>query len=182
MTARLLPTALLVLLGMLPACTSSHHVDRAQIAQATQDWPYAPVAIRVHPISRIKIDRDTSQAMVHARIELLDVDGFSTRGPGDLTLILSGQSEDGVMLMSQTEWHCDLTDPVNNRQYYDEVTRTYQAVLELSPNLSIPWEPSLRAVLKLPDGQSLSDSRRVRFTREPRDEDSRELDAESAQP
>lgn len=167
---------------MVPACTSSSQADRAQVTRASQDWPYAPVSIQVHPISRIKIDRDTGQPMVHARIEMLDPDGFSTRGPGNLTLILSGQSEDGVMLMSQTEWNCDLTDPTNNRRYYDEVTRTYQAILELSPNMNIPWEPSLRAVLTLPDGQSLSDSSRIRFTRAATEVVDPESEDDAAQP
>ncbi|MAB84129.1 MAG: hypothetical protein CMJ24_11955 [Phycisphaerae bacterium] len=150
---------------LLPGCFGSGQSGNATISASSLDWPYAPTSIQVHPISRIKIDRETGRAVVHARVEFLDSDGFSTRGIGELDLILSGQSDDGVMLMSQTEWTCDLNDADKNRQYYDEVTRTYQAMLEMEPDMNVPWEPNLRAVLLLPDGRSLTDSRRIRIAR-----------------
>ena len=96
---------------------------------------------------------------------MLDRDGFSTRGIGELKLILSGTSEEGVMLMSQTEWECDLTDAEMNQRYFDEVTRTYQAVLELDAQTDVPWEPTLRAILLLPNGDALTDSSRIRFAK-----------------
>lgn len=160
---RLLPCLLVTIL--LSGCSGGGQPSGTTISASTLDWPYAPASIQVHPISRIKIDRGTGQAVVHARVEFLDSDGFSTRGIGELDLILSGQSDDGVMLMSQTEWTCDLNDRDNNRQYYDEVTRTYQAILEMEPDMNVPWEPNLRAVLVLPDGRSLSDSKRIRIAR-----------------
>ena len=71
------------------------------------------------------------------------------------------------MLMSKTEWECDLNDLELNRQYYDEVTRTYQVTLELTPRIDVPFEPRLRAVLVTPQGRTLSDVSGIRFIRNP---------------
>ena len=165
MPARLgIPLAIL-LCSCLAACAPADGNGRVRLSADAADWPYAPASIRVHPISRIKMDRESGTAVVQARIELLDPDGFSTRGLGSLTLLLSGQSENGIMLMSQTEWKCDLNDLKTNRKYYDEVTRTYQVTLDLSPRMGVPWEPRLRAMLVTPDGRTLSDTSGIRFTR-----------------
>ncbi len=151
----------------LGACAPGSSGERFQLDAASAQWPYAPASIRVHPISRIKYDRATGQAIVQARIEFLDPDGFSTRGVGKLTISLTGPSDEGVMLMSKTEWECDLNDLELNRQYYDEVTRTYQVTLKLTPQIDVPFEPRLRAVLDTPQGRTLSDVRGIRFNRTP---------------
>ena len=151
----------------LGACAPGSSGERIRLDAGSLRWPYAPTAIRVHPISRIKLDRETGVAVVQARIEFQDPDGFSTRGVGKLTISLTGPSRDGVMLMSKTEWECDLNDLELNRQYYDEVTRTYQVTLQLTPRIDVPFEPRLRAVLVTPQGRTLSDVSGVRFIRNP---------------
>lgn len=157
----------LIICSCLGACAPGTSGDRFAVDATTAQWPYAPASIRVHPLSRIKIDRETGLEIVQARIEFQDVDGFSTRGLGQLTISLTGPSNGGVMLMSKTEWECNLNDPQLNRQYYDEVTRTYQMTLKLTPQTDVPFEPRLRAVLTTPQGETLSDTTGIRFNRTP---------------
>jgi hypothetical protein len=126
------------------------------------DWAYAPVDIRVHPLSRVKFNDTGGEARVEARIELLDQDGFSTRGIGDLKLVLSGSSEMGSH--TQVEWECDLSTVAMNGKQYDCVTRTYLAHLQLVSSDDIPLEPVLYAQFKMPDGRSLSDRKSIRIT------------------
>lgn len=176
-------TLTILLCCSLQGCSQRPGTGRIASGTTTADWPFAPTSIRIHPISRIKMDRESGDAVVQARVELLDPDGFPTRGLGTLSLTLSGQSDDGVMLMSQTQWECDLDDLELNRQYYDEVTRTYLIKLELSPRMDVPWEPRLRAVLVTPGGRTLSDTSRIRFTRTRPDDpspDAPENEVESA--
>ena len=124
-------------------------------------WTYGPEAIRVHPLSRVKFDPETGEPHVEARIEMLDRDGFSTRGMGSLVLLLSGSP--GAGAHSEVRWECDLSDPESNGTHFDCVTRTYQARLDLEQAADLPLEPRLRAVLTLPSGQTLSDAAAVRI-------------------
>jgi 2-keto-4-pentenoate hydratase/2-oxohepta-3-ene-1,7-dioic acid hydratase in catechol pathway len=131
-------------------------------AGATMEWAYAPVDIRVHPLSRVKFNDTGDEARVEARIELLDQDGFSTRSLGDLKLVLSGSSEMGSH--TQVEWECDLSTVAMNGKQYDCVTRTYLAHLQLVSRDDIPMEPVLYAQFQRPDGHSLSDRQPIRIT------------------
>ena len=182
MLHRIISLCIMVGCSGLGACAPDTSGERFRLDAASGQWPYAPASIRVHPISRIKYDRTTGLAVVQARIEFRDPDGFSTRGVGSLTISLTGPSDEGVMLISKTEWKCDLNDLELNRRYYDEVTRTYQVTLELTPQIDVPFEPRLRAVLETPKGRTLSDVRGIRFNRtssEPSPPDGQKQDDQS---
>ena len=154
---RLVVPALCVLAILACGCESTrNHTTTEAMA-----WTYGPEAIRVHPLSRVKFDSETGEPHVEARIEMLDRDGFSTRGMGSLVLLLSGSP--GAGAHSEVRWECDLSDPESNGTHFDCVTRTYQARLDLEQAADLPLEPRLRAVLTLPSGQTLSDAAAVRI-------------------
>ena len=148
---------------ILAGCDTTPRSGRSPAVREAITWPYAPASIRVHPISRIKIDPETGQAHVKAHIEFLDIDGFSTRGIGRLEFVLSGQGDGSTVSISKTTWECDLNNPDTNSEYFDEVTRAYLATLELSPGVDVPWDPRFKATLVLPDGSRLSDTSTIRF-------------------
>ena len=83
------------------------------------NWAYAPVAIKVHPLSRFARE---GNLIVH--VKLLDGDGYSCRGVGSLQVNVStSQNRD---LKSNT---VRLDDPEVNREHFDNVTRTYRIPL-----------------------------------------------------
>ena len=156
----------MVALGCQPAKRSSNQTET--VIEAA-DWPYAPVSIRVHPLSRIKFGPDNGKPQVQALIEFLDRDGISTRGLGTLRIILAGASNSGSH--AESRWECNLTDLDTNGQYYDEVTRTYMHNLSLDEADDVPLEPSLHAILVLPDGRVLADEKPIRISRIKRSSD-----------
>lgn len=111
-------------------------------------FPYEPEQISVHPLTRYWIS-GTGEREVEARIELLDRDGYPTRGIGRLELDL--ESKDGRRVET---WILPLSDLEINRSHFDEVTRTYLVRLSL-PNNAIPDGADLAATLVLPDGARL---------------------------
>ena len=149
------------LLCLLAMFTCGCGSTQPRTGQAGSTWIYGPQAIRVHPLSRVKFDPETGEPHVEARIEMIDRDGFSTRGSGQLVLMLSGSPSSGAH--SEVRWECDLSDPKSNGTHFDCVTRTYQARLELEQASDVPLEPHLRAVLTLPDGRALSDTEAIRI-------------------
>ena len=164
MPAVRLITLLLCLSSMLAwGCDSARSMTEPRAA----GWQYGPQAIRVHPLSRVKFDPETGEPHVEARIEMIDRDGFSTRGSGQLVLTLSGSPSAGAH--SEVRWECDLTDPKSNGTHFDCVTRTYQARLELDQASDVPLEPHLRAMFTLPDGRALTDTEAIRIKSEAAD-------------
>ncbi|MEE2906610.1 MAG: hypothetical protein VX527_02150 [Planctomycetota bacterium] len=123
-------------------------------------FPYEPEQISVHPLTRYWIS-STGEREVEARIELLDRDGYPTRGIGRLELDL--ESKDGRRVET---WVLSLSDLETNRSHFDEVTRTYLVRLSL-PNNSIPDGADLAATLVLPDGARLVGSRAINKAPEP---------------
>ena len=164
--SRLVVPSLCLLAIFLCGCGPAHHQTWANDAA----WAYGPKTIRVHPLSRVKFDPETGEPHVEARIEMIDRDGFSTRGSGQLVLMLSGSPRSGSH--SEVRWECDLSNPESNGTHYDCVTRTYQARLDLDQAEDVPLEPYLRAVLTLSSGQALSDAAAIRIrTPDPVSED-----------
>ena len=159
----ILISACIALAGLHGCQAADTRKPQSQTTIEFVPWPFAPESIRVHPLSRIKFGAGDSKPQVQGRVEFLDQDGFSTRGVGDLKIILAGSSGSGSH--AESSWECDLNNLETNSQYYDEVTRTYLYSLSLEKAGDVPLEPSLHVFLVLPDGRVLSDEAVIHVSR-----------------
>ena len=121
-------------------------------------WPYWPLDMRVHPLTRLVRDPDT--VLIEARIEFLDREGHTTKCFGKLRLDLR-EGPDGGSEISVNEWNVRLDEIETNRLHFDEVTRTYLLKLEIEPE-DLPEEPVLYVWYLSPDGGMMEDSAPIR--------------------
>ena len=123
-------------------------------AAVSGDWPFAPTQILVHPLSRYWVTTSHGKE-VEARIQLLDADGFPTRGIGRLELTLTSPNGRSI-----ETWVLQLNNLDTNRAHFDNVTRTYLVRLSL-PNQDVPDRAELEAKLVLPTGREITDYGKV---------------------
>ena len=123
-------------------------------ASVNGDWPFAPAQILVHPLTRYWATASHGKE-VEARIELLDSDGFATRGIGRLELTLSSANGRSI-----ETWVLQLNNLDTNRAHFDTVTRTYLVRLSL-PNQDVPERAELEARLVMPNGREITDYGRI---------------------
>lgn len=128
---------------------------------ADANWPYWPVLMHIHPLTRITIDRQSGSFLLEARAEFQDVDGSSSRAFGQVLLELSDRSaRDDSEALSKV-WTVDLRDLNTNATHFDAVTRTYLFRLELSQD-ELPAQPELRVTYQSVDGATMSHRQNVR--------------------
>ncbi|MBG84016.1 MAG: hypothetical protein CMJ40_05645 [Phycisphaerae bacterium] len=116
-----------------------------------EQFPYRPVEISIHPLSRYWIS-PSGEMEIEARIEFLDRDGYPTRGIGRLELNL--KDLDGKNVES---WILPLSNFETNKSHFDRITRTYLIRLSL-PNQDVPTRARLKVDLICPDGTTLTAS------------------------
>ncbi len=164
--------AALVLLACLPACISPKGGSRRS-SRIDEAWPYAPVRVQIHSLTRfVRAGADPEDAgHIEAHIEFLDRNGDPVKGVGTLLIELyrlTGPVE-GVGAEEQiTRWNWNLSDPANNKEAYDRVTRTYRLKLTSLPISASTGESlELRASLTAPGGLQMSDRYRLRLEGQP---------------
>ncbi len=118
---------------------------------SVEQYPYKPVEISIHPLSRYWIS-PTGEKEIEARIEFLDRDGYPTRGIGRLELSLKNLAGKDM-----ESWILPLSNFDTNKSHFDRITRTYLVRLSL-PNQDVPSKARLMVDLICPDGTSLSAS------------------------
>lgn len=129
-------------------------------SQPTPEWPFAPVAMRVHPFTQIAVDDQTGEPMLEARIELLDQLGDVTKGVGRLRFELLTASDRASASQAAEhrieKWEVSMVTLGENRQHYDHITRTYRFKLKLTqpPEAGTPLR--LVAQFTKPTGKRLS--------------------------
>jgi len=102
-----------ILISGLTACAGPKQVGPKPISN---HWAYAPDTLKIHPLSRFNHD---GELVVHA--SLLDGDGFACRGVGTLIVAVATPSNTNPVTIT-----IQLEDPEVNRNYFDDVTRTYR--------------------------------------------------------
>ncbi len=107
-------------------------------------WPFWPVKMRIHPLTRVVPDEASSRLVIEARIELRDQHNHTTKGYGTIRFDLFDGAARAESQTPIEQWNEDLRDLNSNRLYYDEVTRTYLFRLGIDP-ADLPAEPLLRA-------------------------------------
>lgn len=106
-------------------------------AQPGVAFPFAPAAMRIHPLSRIEEART-----IVCHVEFRDTWGDTAKASGQLVIELvdAGAAEGPV------RWDIDLSDLDANGRLYDPATRTYRIRLREAPEWVSPGSSaSLRA-------------------------------------
>lgn len=90
------------------------------------DWAYTPTSISVHPLSRFRNPRaEDEKSTIVVHVEFLDGDEFACRGVGKLRInIITIQNELIAFKL------VDLENPDDNRNSFDNVTRTYLVLFD----------------------------------------------------
>ncbi|MBT8484267.1 MAG: hypothetical protein KJO43_01725 [Phycisphaerae bacterium] len=127
----------------------------------TPVWPYWPVRLRVHPLTRLVTNARGDAHLLEARIELFDRDDDGVKGVGQLAVELRAAGVSGTDGHAVAGWAVDLADPETNRLHFDQVTRTYLLRLELEPE-QLPEHPVLAVEMDTPAGSVLRDAMRLR--------------------
>ena len=146
----------LLLLTVLSGCPP---VSRKPPLSGSGMDMFAPVAMRIHPLSRVAIEDQA--ARLQARLELTDQMGDVTKGIGRVVLALF---EYQLLLPGHRgphvgTWTVDLTTPEANRARWDAITRTYLIEVPLPAGSVKPkMRYVLAATLTEPNGTTLPDT------------------------
>lgn len=160
----------LILLSALPVSCGLHSKGQGGAGEAARTasievaCPFAPVALVVHPLTRVVKGPQDAAARLEVYIELRDRFGDEVKGLGDLAveLLEDGGPIAGVGQQRQLAlWRFDLNDLEANDRAYDPITRTYRIDLANAPEgaASAPngagGRVLIRATLTVPAGKQL---------------------------
>ncbi|MBI1373900.1 MAG: hypothetical protein GC159_14350 [Phycisphaera sp.] len=99
------------------------------------EWPFRPIAMRVHPFTSLTIDETTGQAVLEVRIELLDQLGDVAKGVGDFRFELYQSEMTASRVGQETQlqvWEAPMSTLEQNRMHWDAITRTYSFRLHVT--------------------------------------------------
>lgn len=96
--------------------------------------PFAPVSLRVHPLTHIGTSSKDNKPRLIAHVELRDRWGDATKGTGKLTMRLFGPSGGTGANQELTRWDIDLSDLDLNATLFDPSTHTYRLQLSGVPD------------------------------------------------
>ncbi len=88
--------------------------------------PFAPKAMRVHPLTHTEVDKQGETRIV-LHVELKDSWGDTVKGVGKLQVQLRSTGAKGAG--DRMRWDVDLRTLDANVSYFDSATRTYRVVL-----------------------------------------------------
>lgn len=126
--------AISIMLTLLAGCRFKGADGAERIAPgAAGDWPFRPVAMRVHPFTSLEVGPRSS--VIEARVELIDLLGDVTKGVGTLRFELYSEPPAGSNAGEGRRlytWNAPISTLDENRQHWDSITRTYRFVLKLA--------------------------------------------------
>lgn len=118
-----------LVLALLPACQQRGVVVREEVVRTSEGLvlpgPFAPKAMRVHPLTHAELDVDGSPRVV-VHVELKDAWGDTVKGIGR---VQAQVWQDGKSAQEAVRWDVDLRTLGENASFYDPATRTYRIVL-----------------------------------------------------
>ena len=128
---------------------------------SADDWPFVPVAMRVHPFTALAYepnaeadadDADEARMLVlEARLELMDQLGHATKGVGEwrFELYVEPRAASRQARQRLEVWQAEMMTVEANSRHYDPITRTYAFKLRvIDPP---PTNASLTLVAQLAD-------------------------------
>ena len=103
-------------------------------------WPFWPKSMRVHPISYLLPEgqQGTHQGtspddrLYELYLEFKDKDGIVCRALGNLEIYLYDATPAGGDEIIMPKWSWDLSDLTLNKEYFDDVMRTYLLSLRIT--------------------------------------------------
>jgi hypothetical protein len=123
-------------------------------------WPFWPVRMRIHPLTRVAMDSGSEQLVIEARLEFLDADGHTTRATGQVLFQLMNGPNESDDAPPRRAWpEQDLRDLKVNRTRFDDVTSTYLFPIDVDRD-DLADGPELRAYFVSSNGAMMKD----RFT------------------
>jgi hypothetical protein len=150
---------LAALLALLPGCPPIPQGQKQEHLAGSGMEMFAPVSIRVHPLSRVVSDK--SACMLQARLEFSDQMGDVGKGVGtvDLQLFEYHAIVPGHRGRALGSFSISLQKPDANRAHWDAITRTYLFELPIAyvPTADGNTRFVLNAVFRLPNGTKLKD-------------------------
>ena len=160
---RLRAIAALFLSGAIGACANQSKDDGRVpaawtdiAANASTDesasWPFWPVKMRIHPLTRVAMDGNSQQLVIEARLEFLDADGHTTKAIGQVLFQLMADADELDDAPPLRAWpEQDLRDLKINRTRFDDVTSTYLFPIDVEES-DLNGRPELRAYFLSADG------------------------------
>lgn len=129
-------------------------------AKVVPVWPFWPVGMRLHPLTRLAIDPVSGEQVIECRVEFQDIDGLTSKAVGQLTLQVYPDGVTATGTGALETWNQDLRDLQLNHRQYDDVTRTYLFRLQTAQPLPIGCE--LRVFFLSVDGRRMNAEMRLR--------------------
>lgn len=150
----------LAMLALFVGCdTVSFKGSGTRGTVAAEQWPFAPVSMRVHPFTSLEDLAAEEAVVLEARLELLDQTGDVTKGVGDWRFELYADGRpgrgSGEARRRLSRWEAAMTSLEQNERHYDPITRTYAFRLRVTEQLPTDRPLILVAQLTDPQGQRL---------------------------
>lgn len=141
----LAPVALLLLAGCDPMMNQPviNQADGSNAVTTNAEgealtWPFWPRGMRIHPASRLVIEKDTNQAFIEARMEFTDALGDTSKAIGVMKFDLIVAGLPANLSNPVLSWELPMKSLDENALHYDDVTRTYLYRLSLGEWSSSP--------------------------------------------
>ena len=156
-------TTLLVLLSFGYGCNTTEEAIPETFTQGEGVWPFWPMSMRFHPLTRLVIKENEVKCTLEARIEFKDLEEDISKALGQMNIKLFEMHSDGRASEIIETWDIDLENRKDNRTHYSVITRTYLFRLKLDTD-KLRENMELVAKFNSADGQVFNASIILDFT------------------
>ena len=163
-------TTLLVVLCFLGGCPAPNETIQESFTQGEGVWPFWPMSMRFHPLTRIVINENEEKCSLEARLEFKDQEEDISKALGQMNIKLFEMHSDGRASEIIETWDIDLENRQDNRLYYSVITRTYLFRLKLDTD-KLREKMELVAKFNSADGQVFNADIILEITPPPKSQD-----------
>ncbi len=143
---------LLVAFCFLSGCPPQNETIQESFTQGEGVWPFWPVSMRFHPLTRMVINENEEKCSLEARVEFKDLEEDISKALGQMNIKLFEMHSDGKASEIIETWDIDLENRHDNRTHYSVITRTYLFRLKLDTD-KLREKMELVAKFNSADGQ-----------------------------
>ncbi len=162
--------SLLVVLCFLSGCPPQNETMQESFTQGEGVWPFWPMSMRFHPLTRMVIIENEEKCSLEARVEFKDLEEDISKALGQMNIKLFEMHSDGRASEIIETWDIDLENRQGNRLYYSVITRTYLFRLELD-TVKLREKMELVAKFNSADGQVFNADIILEITPPPKSQD-----------
>ena len=163
-------TTLLVVICFLGGCPPQKGAIQESFTQGEGVWPFWPVSMRFHPLTRLVIKENEAKCTLEARVEFNDLEEDISKALGQMNIKLFEMHSDGRGSEFIENWDIDLENRQDNRTHYSVITRTYLFRLELDTD-KLREKMELVAKFNSADGQVFNADIILKITPPPKSQD-----------